>query len=142
MPTEIRNTPTQQAFERLDRDLDLAAVFRAGQQQPADQRAESHGQTGGRSSQAGGDHHQQARRHEQFRAAGARHAAEQRAQHQAAEGNDRRDRQQRLADGEAEAGRAAGVAGRGRARRERTAPAPRPDPGTAGWRSWCGPWPC
>ena len=80
----------KQAFERLDRDLDLPAIFRAGQQQPADQRAESHREAGSGSGKAGRDHHQQARRHKQFRALRARHAAEQRAQHQPAEGDDRR----------------------------------------------------
>ena len=74
----------QQAFERVDGDLDLAAEFGLGQQQAGDQRAEFHRQADHRGGKPGREDHQQAGGDEQFRAAGARDAAEQRPQHQAA----------------------------------------------------------
>ena len=84
----------QQALERIDGDLDLAAEFGFRQQQPGDQRTEFHRQVHRGGGQAGGEDHQQARGDEQFRAAGARDAAEQRAQHQTA-GDDQAEHDQR-----------------------------------------------
>ena len=56
----------KQPLERLDRDLNLSAIFRAGQQQAADQGAKSHGQAGRGGGKPGTDHDQQARRDERF----------------------------------------------------------------------------
>ena len=74
----------QQAFERVDGDLDLAAEFGLCQQQPGDQRAEFHRQTDHGGREPGREDHQQAGGDEQLRAAGARDAAEQRPQHEPA----------------------------------------------------------
>ena len=76
----------QQALERIDGDLDLAAKFGFGQQEPRDQRAEFHRQTDHRRRKSGREDHQQAGGNEQLRAAGARDAAKQRAQHEPASG--------------------------------------------------------
>ena len=77
----------QQAFERIDGDLDLAAKFGLCQQEPRDQRAEFHRQTDHCRREPCREDHQQAGGNEQLRAAGARDAAEQRPQHEPASGN-------------------------------------------------------
>ena len=74
----------QQPFERVDGHLDLAAELGLRQQQAGDQRAEFHRQVDHGGGKSGGEDHQQAGGDEQFRAAGARDTAEQRAQHQPA----------------------------------------------------------
>ena len=76
MPTEIRNAPTKQPFERLDRDLDLPATFRAGQQQAAYQGTKGHRQAGGSGGKPGPNHDQQTGRDKRFLTASPRHAAE------------------------------------------------------------------
>ena len=126
----------EQALERLDGDLDLTAILGAGQKQPADQGAERHRKAGGGGGESGRDHDQQAGGDEQFRAAGAGHASEQRAQHQAAERADQDDGERGPTDGKAELLPESPYGRPGRARRSRTELAPRRGPGTAGWRSW------
>ena len=83
----------QQALERLDRHLDLAAELGLGEQQPGDEGAERHRQAAGGGSQRRAQHHQQAGGHEEFRAAGQRDRVEQRPQHHTADNNDGRERQ-------------------------------------------------
>ena len=103
----------QQALERLDRHLDLAAEFGFRQQQTGDEGAQRHRQArkGGDDRRAHDD--EQARRHEELGRMGVRDLMEQRPQQQAAGANDRRD------------------GGRGRQDREQQ---PMPDAAAAGGR--------
>ena len=58
--------PEQEAAERLDRELDLAAIFGLREKQPGDKGAERHRQMARRGGQPVAQHHQQARRHEEL----------------------------------------------------------------------------
>ena len=92
----------QQPLERIDRHLDLAAEFGFSQQQTGDQRTEFHRHADLRGRQAGRQDHQQAGSDEQLRAARARDAAEQWAQHQASGHDQPEHDNHRLNDGPGE----------------------------------------
>ena len=81
--------PEQQAPERLDRHLDLAAIFGLRQQEPGDKGAKRHRQMARRGGQPVAQDHQQARRHEELGALGFGDEMEERPQREAAE-NDQR----------------------------------------------------
>ena len=77
--------PEQQALERLDRHLDLAAVLRFRQQQPGDEGPERHRQMARRGEQSVAEHHQKTGRHEELGAARLGDEMEERPQGQPAE---------------------------------------------------------
>ena len=79
----------QEAAKRLDRELDLAAIFGFRQKQPGDKGAERHRQMARRGGQPVAQHHQEARRHEELRALRFGHEMEERPQGEAAENNQR-----------------------------------------------------
>ena len=87
--------PEQQPLERLDRHLDLAAVFRFREQKSGDEGAERHRQMARRSQQAVAEHHKETGRHEELGAPRLGDEMEERAQRQPAEHDQRRQRKSR-----------------------------------------------
>ncbi len=85
--------PEQQALERLDRHLDLAAVLGLRQQEPGDEGAERHRQVARRGEQAVAEHDQETGGHEELGAPGLGDEMEERPQRQPAERDQVRQRQ-------------------------------------------------
>ena len=102
MPTEIRNTPSSRP---LNGSM-VTSIWRrnsvSASSSPAISEPSSIGRSDLRGGKTGGEDHQQARGDEQLRAAGARDAAEQRAQHQPAGDDQAEHDQHRLDDGPGE----------------------------------------
>ena len=86
--------PQQQALEGLDGDFDLAPEFGFRQQQAGDEGAEPHGETRRRRHQRLADHDEQAGGHEQFRKLRGGDETKQRAQQQAPEDDEPREREE------------------------------------------------
>ncbi len=102
MPTDTKNTAEQQALEGLHRRIDGAAVFRLGQEEPGDERAERHRQPAHRGDETRDQHHEEAGGHEEFGTLGGRDELEQGAQHEAPEPDDDREREGSLEKRDAE----------------------------------------
>ena len=94
--------PQQQSLERLDRHLDLAAIFGFRQQQPGDERAERHREPARRGDQGGPEHDQHTGGHEEFDVLRHGDRVKQRSQHQTPEHDDDADRERGGRDGQRE----------------------------------------